>query len=79
MCGIFACMCVCVPHACSTQRGQKGALAPLGLELQMFIRALWVLGIEPWSSARVAGAPAPNLSDLICKLETIMMMMVVMR
>lgn len=30
---VTACMCICVPHACSAQRGQKWALYPLELEL----------------------------------------------
>lgn len=30
---VIACMCICVPHACSAQRGQKLALYSLELEL----------------------------------------------
>jgi hypothetical protein len=43
-----------VPPACDTTRGQKRALDPLDLELQTVVSHRWVLGIEPWSSARAA-------------------------
>jgi hypothetical protein len=34
-----------MPGAC---RGQKRAQESLKLELQMAVRVMWVLGIEPW-------------------------------
>lgn len=48
------CLCVCVPHVCSAHRGQKRVSEVL--ELQTVVAVLWVLGPEPWSSARVASA-----------------------
>jgi hypothetical protein len=39
------------PHA---QGGQKSALDPLQMELQTVVTAMWVLGIKPGSSERVA-------------------------
>lgn len=35
---VTACLCIHVPHACSTQRGQKWALYPLELELEIVMR-----------------------------------------
>ena len=36
-CYVYDCMCINVPGACSTQRGQKRASDPLELELQMVV------------------------------------------
>lgn len=48
-----ACVCVC-PYVYSVFRGQKKALDPLRLELQMvgFWTNIWMLGIEPRSFRR---------------------------
>ena len=37
MCGCFAYVYACVPHACNARGCQKWALEPLGLELQMVV------------------------------------------
>jgi hypothetical protein len=45
----------CVPHVCSTHRGQKRASDPLELELQALVScSTQVLGTELRSSARTA-------------------------
>lgn len=51
---IFACMYVCVPHACSTMR----ASGQMKLKLQRVISLLRVrvLRLEPWSSGRTVSA-----------------------
>lgn len=46
----LAYVCVCSPCVCNACRGQKMALDPLELELQ--IATIWVLGIQPSSSER---------------------------
>lgn len=33
-------------HACSVSGGQKRVLEPLELELQQFLAAVWMLGLE---------------------------------
>jgi hypothetical protein len=50
----FVCMHISVPHACSAHRGQEKASDTLEQWTVM-----WVLGIEPRSSARAASALNP--------------------
>lgn len=49
---------MCVPaHGYSACRSHKGIVDPLDLDLQaIFSFSMWVLGMDPGSSARVASA-----------------------
>jgi hypothetical protein len=48
-CVSFACMCVCVPHVCPVSRGgQKRALDPQELELQMVVSHHVGVGEQTW-------------------------------
>ena len=54
------CMQVCAPVSCSAAKFRRGCQIPLELEfswnwLRQFSAAMWVLGIEPGSSARAVG------------------------
>lgn len=45
------CTCLSVYYMCTwCPQGQKRASDSLGLELEMIVKTLWVLGTEPWSS-----------------------------
>lgn len=48
----FFCMCVWVPCMCGAQQGQKRVSDTLGMELQMVVTTLWVLGSKLGSSGR---------------------------
>jgi len=44
-----------VHHMCAvSSEARRGCWIPLELELEMVVIAMWVLGIEPRSSARAA-------------------------
>lgn len=45
-----------VDHMPGTRGGKGRALDPLQMELQTVMSHHWVLGMEPWSSARPASA-----------------------
>lgn len=43
--------CMSVYHMCAwCPQGQKRPSDSLGLELEIIVKTLWVLGTEPWSS-----------------------------
>lgn len=46
----FPCIYVCVSHVCSVHTGEKITADPLGLELEMIVSPMCVLGTEPRSS-----------------------------
>jgi hypothetical protein len=56
----FVYMYVCVPYACpgsfEAKRGPRITVLTLSLVLQMVVRAIWVLGLKPRSSARATCA-----------------------
>lgn len=50
----FDCMYFCAPHACRAHGDQKRASDPLGLEVQMVVNVMWMMGSEPSSSGRAS-------------------------
>ncbi|CAO2613295.1 hypothetical protein LEMLEM_LOCUS16011 [Lemmus lemmus] len=45
-----------VPCTCSARRGQKRASDPLKLDLQILLKIMWMLRIQPGSSGRASSA-----------------------
>lgn len=48
----LACVCLCVPDAC--QARSERALDSLEMEVSVAVNHMWVLGLEPVSSPRIA-------------------------
>lgn len=53
---IFVCMYECVPCVLGTGGSQRGMLHPLELKLKMIVNPIWVLAVQPRSSARAMDA-----------------------
>lgn len=68
MCMCFACICVCAPHACSTHRGQKGALANLDVRPPVCPSSQYQG--KPWGKYS-AETMSSRLSDKTCLKKTI--------
>lgn len=64
----FLHLCVCTTYVTGAGAGQGWALAPLKMESDMLVSAMWVLGTESWSSAGAVSALMEQRSVYITKM-----------